>query len=344
MLNLSHGEGMVIKVGYNPKFFVEAEAEIKSRKLNNEALTEKKRNDFAKTCPEYDVLRRKIANTGTKLYEIFFNGNVNIKEEVKRLEADNLRYNAEIEELLIKNGYRINYLADIYSCEKCKDSGIYNNRRCDCFMDIVKRLSSAQFNKNSQIKLSDFHSFDLNYYNDEKDKSSGYNIKKVMAHNLGFCKDYAENFHLPTDGILMRGKTGLGKTHLSLAIANEVINKGYSVIYGSVSNLFRKIEQEHFGRENQNDKGSMDTFASVDLLILDDLGTEFDSQFYISTFYNLLNSRLNAGFPTIINTNLELPELKQRYGDHIMSRILTMDCLVFYGNDIRMSRKHGIKG
>lgn len=47
--------------------------------------------------------------------------------------------------------------------------------------------------------------------------------------------------------------TGLGKTHLSLAIAGGVIKKGYGVVYGSVNNIINRLEQEHFGRSDDAD-------------------------------------------------------------------------------------------
>lgn len=324
----------------NVKIYAEAETEIKNRKLKNAELTEQRRNDFAQRCPEYKELRGKLADTGNKLYDIFFNKNINTKEEIKKLEKENLKISFQIEELLLRHGLESDYLDDIYTCKKCRDCGVYENRRCDCFKDIVKRLASMELNKNSQIKLSDFNMFELDFYPDETDKGNGLNIKKVMSRNLDFCKSYAENFHLPCDGILMQGKTGLGKTHLSLAIADEVLSKGYSVVYGSVPNLFRKMEREHFGRDGEE---PTELLQSADLLILDDLGTEFNTPFYVSAFYNLLNTRLNAGLPTIINTNLELSELRQRYGDHIMSRLLTMEHLVFLGSDIRVGKKFGMK-
>ena len=90
----------------------------------------------------------------------------------------------------------------------------------------------------------------------------------------------------------MFGKTGLGKTHLSLSIASVALERGYSVLYDSVINFLRKIEREHFGKEHP-ETDTMELLLTCDLLILDDLGTEFDSSFYQSTIYNLINTRLN---------------------------------------------------
>ena len=156
---------------------------------------------------------------------------------------------------------------------------------------------------------------------------------------MEFCKRYAEDFHFPAKSILLRGKTGLGKTHLSLSIASVVIEKGYSVVYGSAPDLFRRIEKEHFS--NSGDDSVIEALENADLLILDDIGAEFESKFYNSVFYNILNNRLNASLPTIISTNLDLSEIKERYGDRITSRLLTMESLIFVGSDIRILKNKG---
>ena len=136
----------------------------------------------------------------------------------------------------------------------------------------------------------------------------------------------------------MLGNTGLGKTHLSLSIANEVLSKGYSVIYDSIINILHKIENEHFGRDKTNDTLSL--INETELLILDDLGTEYSSSFYVSTIYNIINTRLNASKSTIISTNLSLAEIGDRYDERIVSRITTMyNCMTFAGNDVRYQKK-----
>ena len=63
-----------------------------------------------------------------------------------------------------------------------------------------------------------------------------------------FCQEYARQFTNHSSSILMFGKTGRGKTHLSLAIANRVLQNGYNVLYDSAINFLRQVEKEHFGR------------------------------------------------------------------------------------------------
>lgn len=131
------------------------------------------------------------------------------------------------------------------------------------------------------------------------------------------------------------GRTGLGKTHLSLAIANEVIKKGYSVVYGSLINFLNKIKDEQFDR----DDGSVDTenmLIEADLLILDDMGTENPTAFKNAVLYNIINSRLCRGVPTIISSNLSLAEIRDTYPESLASRIIgTYEKVNFKGDDIR---------
>ena len=80
--------------------------------------------------------------------------------------------------------------------------------------------------------------------------------------------------------------------------------------------------------------------CDADLLILDDLGAEFATQFTVSAIYNIINSRILGGKPTIINTNLTLSELRGRYTERIVSRLMgTYSVLNFYGNDIRQLKR-----
>jgi DNA replication protein DnaC len=314
------------------KYYRKAEEEIKRRReINTEKLNLRER-EIEKAIPEYRDIRREMAKTGGKLSAIILSGK-DVEKQLEKLQRENLAAQETIKSLLLQHRFAADYLNDIFTCEKCHDSGVYQSRRCSCFKEIVKRLAVEELNKAAPMKLCSFEMFDVNFYPDRMHTDTGINIRSKMARNFTFCKDYADNFHLPYGGILMLGKTGLGKTFLSLAIAKTVISKGYSVIYGSAPDLLRKIEKEHFGREADEDSAGV--LQGADLLIFDDLGAEFESQFYVSAFYNLINSRVNAGLPTIINTNLDRNQLKARYGDRVMSRTYTMEWLPFFGDDIR---------
>lgn len=329
------------KMGFNKRFYAMAEEELARRRADNERATAKRRKEISDKYPAARKYLTALAKTSSKLITLIIDcPREEFSARLAELERENLDIQSKLDGFLRANGYPDSYLNEIHTCNICGDTGNDGQRRCKCYKDIVKRLAAAELCKSSPMSLCGFDTFDLSFYDDRIEAQTHRSSREIMDNNLFFCKKYAGDFHLPYDSLLLRGKTGLGKTHLSLSIAGEVIEKGYSVVYGSAPDLFRKVEQEHFGRDNDDE--TMNLLQGADLLILDDLGAEFDSQFYVSVVYNLINSRLNAGKPTIVSTNLDAAELTKRYGERVTSRLFTMEQLLFVGNDIRKQKK--IKG
>jgi len=321
-------------VKFDVKYHIQADNELQKRREANARELDARRRKVSTISSEFDELRAKLASTGSKIAIAFLEGD-DTEQKLTRIDevrAENVAISARIKELLMKAKLPPDYLDTIYSCKTCQDTGVYDYSRCQCYIDTVRRFAGADINVSSSLMLTGFDTFKVDLYPDVEIENRG-NVRQIMADILRFCENYAEEFHLPNRGIFLHGGTGLGKTHLSLAIAKKVISNGFNVIYGSAPDLFRKAEQEHFG---QRDGNTMDTLQSAELLILDDVGAEFDSRFYTSIFYNLLNTRMNLGRPLIISTNLTIPEFTERYGNRITSRILTMEILQFYGEDIRL--------
>ncbi|MBP5459595.1 MAG: ATP-binding protein, partial [Clostridia bacterium] len=164
---------------------------------------------------------------------------------------------------------------------------------------------------------------------------TGVDVYNRMAQIYSYCEAYAEDFSLSSPSLILYGNTGLGKTHLSLAIAGKAIEKGFNVVYGSAHNLLSEIEKEHFGRLKTDDSPE-DNVLNADLLILDDLGAEFGTSFTVSMVYNIINTRLLKGLPTIISTNLWYDEISDKYGNRVYSRIIgNYTPLEFAGRDVR---------
>ncbi|MCM1299900.1 MAG: ATP-binding protein [Firmicutes bacterium] len=323
-------------MSYLQKYYTMAEDSLRDRKNRNREIQERHIAEAEAKIPQIKELRKRLYSGGAKLATILISSK-NPQKDVAKISEENIAINRQIKGLLKLNGFKENYLEPVYSCNKCNDTGIYEGKRCSCFMDDVTKFQCEELNRSSAMNLCSFDTFDLSLYSNEK-RGSEISPQQKMDEVFRYCLDFAQNFHLPQNGILMIGGTGLGKTHLSLSIGSEVIKKGgYSVIYGSAPDLFRKIEKEHFG--NAPDLSSAQLLQDCDLLILDDLGAEFDSKFNLSTLYNIINSRMNSGKPTVISTNFTLQELQERYGGRIMSRLLTLYDLTFCGNDIRLLNK-----
>ena len=139
---------------------------------------------------------------------------------------------------------------------------------------------------------------------------------------------------------MLFANAGLGKTHAALAIAGIVLEKGYDVIYVSSPDFFSKLEGLHFGADPAGEEETlMQTAAGADLLILDDLGSEFNSAFLISSLYSLLNNRLGAKLPTIVTTNITDGALLEKlYTEKISSRLSAFVPCLFAGDDIRTQK------
>ncbi len=320
-------------MGFDSKYFSEAENELSDIRLRNSEILDRRAEEISVKLPEIAELRRELSGTLGKLIAIITERADDAREKISALEKENLALQERIRTVLIKNGYPSDYLSPIYNCKLCRDTGIVDDRYCSCFMDIVKRRAAEKLNSTTPLKLCTFDDFSLAYYDDTLPTELGPTARKVMAANLETCRRYAENFHLPYKSLIMRGKTGLGKTHLSLSIASEVLNRGYNVIYGSVPDLLRKLDKEKFeGGE------VLDMLETADLLILDDLGAEMDNKLYVSVLYSLINARMNASLPTVINTNLTIKELEKKYDERLGSRFLTMEELIFTGSDVRVQK------
>lgn len=324
-------------MGFENRFYSQAEKELNEINIKNSRIHDMREKEIYDKYSDISSINNALISTSGRLLSLIADKNGDISFKLRELESDNIRLQAELKAALKRHGYPEDYLEPVYNCRICKDKGMVNGKRCECFMDMVRKAAADDLNRTSPLSLCSFDDFDLSYYDDTEITKIGTTARKVMEKNLSFCKNYAENFHLPYSSMIIRGRTGLGKTHLSLSIASEVLAKGYSVIYGSAPDFFRRVEKEHFGVHTDTD--TLEMLIKTDLLVLDDLGAEFESKFYCSVLYNIINDRLNASLPTVISTNLELSEIETRYGERIYSRIATMDKPTFVGNDVRAIKK-----
>lgn len=317
-----------------PEHLEQARAEISARR--NRAITENDRKfeEINTLIPEIAEINKQLFQTSRNLMQIIRNGE-NTEERIEILKRQNQQAQIMVRKLLAANGYPENYLEIKYTCPRCNDTGYSGGTYCSCLTTLTAKIAAAELNKNAQVNLCSFESFDLSYYAGHKTES-GADCYKAMSIIFEFCKSYAENFSKGSPSILMFGKTGLGKTHLSLSIASVVLKKGFSVLYDSVINFLRKIENEHFGRDTSGND-TLSLLLECDLLILDDLGTEFDTPFYQSMIYNIINTRINRCLPTIISTNMDWNGISNKYEERITSRIFaTYTNHQFVGYDVRI--------
>ena len=306
---------------------------IAEKRLHAQQEQERRSEEIRRKIPETEALDRSLRAVCLSVMRIA--DSEQRAEQLRQIQKQSEEADGMLRTILTANGYPADYLDLHYTCEQCSDTGFVNGERCACLQHEIAVISAEQMNSRSRLSLCSFDSFSLRYYDDLPAEE-----KAAMKRNLAVCKKYAAEFAPGTSGnLMMMGATGLGKTHLSLSIASVLLEKGFSVIYDSVGSLLHTLEQEHFNR-GEASEDTLETLLDCDLLILDDFGTEFSTNFSRSMLYTLLNSRMNAAKPCIVNTNLTTAEIQENYGDRILSRLLTAEVLRFFGRDIRLRKSH----
>lgn len=258
------------------------------------------------------------------------------EDEIASIRDELAALSQEIRSLLAKNGFSQKDLEDLHGCSKCADTGILpDGSLCSCKAELMRKYEREKLEKQSPLASSSFDTFSLDRYSKEVDPLFGISPFEAMSDNLKRCKEYA--FSFPTsDNLLLMGGTGLGKTHLALSIAGVVLAKGYEVLYCSCSNILRIIEEE---RSVMRYSDTLNSLKRCDLLILDDLGSEFINSYSNALLYDILNTRLSEKKATVVTTNLEEQnKMNLRYGAKITSRLLgSFEIRACIGSDLRTS-------
>lgn len=260
-------------------------------------------------------------------------------EESRKVMAEIQAVQEQRKELLKTLGLDADHLEPRYTCPICRDTGAADGKRCRCLEDLLRAESCRGLPAAVLDGRCTFQTFDLRYY--PETDPDGRSPKKIMSRILEQCRDYAQRFGPESGSLLFFGRTGLGKTHLSLAIAGAVAAKGAAVLYSPVQTIVDRYERVRFDRDpSAEDRDFVAMAPRCDLLVIDDLGSEFSTAFSQSVLYNLLNERMNAGLPMVLSTNLSVDELSKAYNERIVSRILC-GCASynFIGKDIRFIRQ-----
>ena len=218
-------------------------------------------------------------------------------------------------------------LEPAYTCPLCGDRGVKEGgQMCECRQVILNQLVYEQLCDVSPARECSFANF-------------GGRDRAAMGKVLESSQRYVREFGGQSQSLLFTGAPGLGKTHLSLAIAEGVAKAGHLVMYVSAPHLMDQLELGKF----QKDDAALEfreVIFGCDLLVIDDLGTELVTRYTQAEVYDLVNHRLNTGKPTIINTNLGLQEIERTYSSRVHSRLAGMYAVVqFRGRDIRLQKK-----
>ena len=328
-------------MAFDGKLLARARTQLDLIRSDNQAEHQRRLSLVYARVPEIQRMDETMRRQMTELVRLTISHPVDLKERLAALEKDNLDIQMRRAELLVENGWPVEYLDDIYSCPKCRDSGVYEGGVCSCLEKLYNKELTKELGTLLQHGDDSFERFDLNYY--DAAPVGGVSPRETMTMVLGACRKFADNFPAVSANLLFQGGTGLGKTYLSACIARVVAEKGYSVCYDSAAAALEAFEVQKFSRDPETSEAAnarVRRMLDCDLMILDDLGTEMISSISASALYTLLNTRLVNGKKIIISTNCSDEELQKKYTPQIYSRIKGEFLrLPFVGRDIRLIRK-----
>jgi DNA replication protein DnaC len=136
-------------------------------------------------------------------------------------------------------------------------------------------------------------------------------------------------------GLWIQGDVGTGKTTLAMLVSKAALDTGRSVAIYSLPRLLNLLRESMDSQEGKLD--FMDRLTAVDLLHIDDLGAENQTDWVLEQLYSIVNARYEAERAIVATTNLMPDELSERLGARTVSRLVEIcgDLIPLYGEDKR---------
>ena len=320
--------------------------EYEEKRLRANLDAEKRKEDLYSSNKRLQEIDEELHKIGfNKINSILNDSSISINDLLENI--NNLKI--EKDKILNKLNINADYLLPKYECSLCNDTGFIKNNNsyelCSC---IKQKIFDIEYNKSNlgNLEKDNFDNFNINLYSNDVDIDK-YSSKISPRQNILNIKKIIDNFITNFDNpeeknLLFTGDTGLGKTFLSNCIANEILKLGKTVLYQTAPNMLDTIIDYRFGKDNVPNNIYENTL-NVDLLIIDDLGTESMNSMKYTELFNIINSRLlnqnNHITKTIISTNLNIQNLFDTYNERIASRFVGYyNICRFFGDDIRFKK------
>lgn len=310
--------------------------ELVKRRKKNLAETERRRTEVRVKTPELTEIETELMKQGTRLLRCVLDKNPDFESVKENIQSLQERKTA----LLRRLNLPPDWLEEIADCPVCKDTGFdQDGYRCSCLKQLVMKYVSENANMSELMKKQTFENFDFSLFASQEE-IDGISPLKVMRRACQTAMDFSEKFETAKENLLIMGGAGAGKTFLCSCIANRVLERGKTVYYQTAYKLFTMLEKIRFGKEENGDLTQINDYIyHADLLIIDDLGTEFVSQFTAAALFDLLNSRLTDGKSTVISTNLSFGDIERMYAQRTVSRLLgEYRTLNIVGRDLRLHK------
>lgn len=320
--------------------FLLTEYEQKRRKA--EIDLDKRKQELYKKIPKLEEIDLQINKVSINKTKAILENLENITEL-----DNNLKYLKNERKKILKNEkIDESFFKPVYQCNVCNDTGYVLNENnktemCNC---LKQNLLNNLYNKSnlSNIDKENFKNFNEKLFSDKIQDgfeiSPRDNIINIKNASLNFINNFDNT---STKNLLFSGSTGLGKSYMSNCIAKELLQKGKTVLYQTAPVLLETIIDNKFNKYKTNNTNDFyNDVLTVDLLIIDDLGTEYLNSMKLSELFTIINTRilnLNKITKTIISTNLTIKQIFELYEERIGSRIASFyDIYQFLGEDLRL--------
>lgn len=331
-------------MGYDGKILRRALDRFEADKAARAQDFQRRREAVYQAVPRIREIDRELRSTMSQILSSALRRGTDPGPAIRRIRDGNLNLQEEKRRLLTEHGYPADFLEEKPKCPICGDSGYNGSSLCRCLRGYYTREQLRELSQMLDLGNQSFDTFSLDWYAQTPDPQWGLSPRENMEAVYETCVHYASHFGKGSGNLLLSGAPGLGKTFLSAAIAREVSQRGFSVVYDTAGHVFSQFESRKFDRDEDGEaQAAVDRCLRCDLMILDDLGTELTTAFTQSALYELINGRLLAGKPMVISTNLLLADLEKRYSPQIVSRLKgEYELLAFFGEDIRrLKRERG---
>ena len=221
----------------------------------------------------------------------------------KKLQSEIKRLQKQQAALLAKLGLNESQLIPQYHCRKCEDTGYVDGKACSCLQEEIRRLLIADSNV-----INRSYTFA--------------NTTEMNRHNLAVYKKARQVCMDGKTNMLLTGNTGSGKTYLLTACANLCMDNSRSVLFVTAYTLNTRFLDAHLS-DLESKQAILDNLTDVDVLVIDDLGTETVYKNVTAEYlFAVLNERIASGKQTFVSTNLTLTEIRERYDERMFSRLV----------------------
>ncbi len=238
------------------------------------------------------------------------------------MDLESTRYNRVINRKLKKCGFcnkelmtkGLDYLYENISADSIE------YKRCDCKKSReywIKRDGEQYLKEKNRYYLTILNSLYKEGYirrNYQNKNFENFNTSQVNRMAVEIIENYTRECieNSETNGMIITGISGIGKTHLAAAIANKLTENGKIVLIGRLTMLLDKIK-ETFVDNTKSENELIELYSNIDMIIIDDLGTERISKWALEKLYTIIENRNENRLPIIITTRFDKNGLSRRF-------------------------------